>query len=666
LALFKRKPESPEGAGNQRSKRGGVRRSTEINIDLSQLEQRAAPAAEVTPQPKIDGQPVGKQRTTQRMPAPRRGAATSRTSTRASGRGKRIGELLIQSGAINTEQLNKAIQTQEKGDGLLGQILVRMGACTADDIADALGKQIRYTPVDIAKVTPSPESLVLFADEKCREFKLMPFECVGQYICLAMTNVLNKKAMTQVESLTKMKPKGFKCTWPAIEEALNKYYTSEIKEAVKKVEAARVEGATPHDAARKIVGELGSAPAAPAAATTAPAAAPKPGAGSTATPKKRSKRVSAVKEAAKAAPAKLPPDVEAQKYIANAADLQAQGRLEDALKRLQAGAAAVPDSEKLKEELAKLGAEVEKKRAAEAERFHRVADLLAQGRSARDAGNMEEALSRFQEAAKLDDKNNVIRRELAVTQKEYTRQRAEEAARKKLDEISKTVKDEDELKKAEAQIMERAVAAVEADAERRRSAAASGGESRLEAGTIDEESLVTLTEIPKESHTKLGEIVASSMGYASAEEGLRRLPGARTYARSLEALREMLAAAKAAEAALEALDTEEEVLGPEGEDIAFELEPMPDPQAPMPDLEEQLDAEAEIVEAVAVEDDEEIVEGEIVEGEILEAIPERMDAVPLSDDEFKAMEPNIVPDDLHEWYATYAAAGPVPTAPVDD
>jgi len=612
----------------------------------------------VTPQPRIAGQPVGRQRSP--TPAPR-SAATSRTSTRASGRGKRIGELLIQSGAISTEQLNKAIQTQEKGGGLIGQILGRMGACTADDIAEALSKQIRYTPVDIARVTPTPESLVLFADEKCREHKLMPFECVGQYICLAMTNVLNKKALTQVESLTKLKPKGFKCPWPAIEAALNKYYTPDIKEAAKQVEAARVEGATPYDAARKIVAELGGAPAAPAAA----AAAPKAGAPDSAKRKKRSTRMDALKEAAKAAPAKLPPDVEAQKFIANAADLEAQGRLEDALKRLKAGAAAVPDSEKLKQELARLGEEVEKKRAAEAERFHRVADLLAQGRAARDAGNIGEALAKFQEAAKLDDKNNVIRRELAVTQKEHTRQRAEEAAQKKLDEISKTVKDEDELKKAEAQIMERAEAAVEADAERRRSAAAGGGESRLEAGMIDEESLVTLTETPKEVHTKLGEIVASQMGYASAEEGLRRLPGARTYARSLEALREMVAAAKAAEAALESLDDEEEVLGPDGEDIAFELEPMPDPQAAMPDLEEQLGAEAEIVEAVAIEDGDDVIEGEVVEGEIIEAIPERMEAVPISDDEFKAMEPDIVPDDLQEWYSTYAAAGPIPTAPVD-
>jgi tetratricopeptide (TPR) repeat protein len=640
LALFRRKPEpGDEGSGDYRSKRGGVRRSTEINIDLSQLEQRAAPSADVAPQPKIGGQVVGKKRTTARVPAPRRGAAATRTSTRASGRGKQIGELLIQSGAINTEQLTKALRTQEAQGGLLGRILVQMGACSTEDIAGGLAKQVRFTNVDMTTLVPTSESLMVFSDAKCRDNKLIPFECVGQYICVAMTNVLNKKALTQVESLTKLKAKGFKSTWPAIEAALNKFYTPEIQAGVKQVEAARVEGAVPFDVAHKIAGGGGAA---------APAASP--------TSKKRSGRMTAIKAAAKATPAKLPPDVEAQKYIDAAIELRSQNRLEDALKRLEAGAAAVPDSKKLQKVLANAREEVEKKRAKEAERFRRVADLLAQGRAARTAGNIEDALEKFQEAAKLDDKNNVIHRELAVTQKEYTRLRAEEAARKKLDEISKTVTDEEELKKAEAQIMERAEAAVEADAERRRSVAASGGESRLEVGVIDEESLVPLSETPIAVHTSLAEIVASRMGYASAEEGIRRLPGARTYARSREALRQMVEAARAAEAALE-----EEVLVPADGDMAFELEPGLDPQAPMPDLELQLDAEAEIVEAVAIDDDEDIVEGEIVE-----AIAERMDAVQISDADFAAMEADLVPDALHEWFAMHATTGPVPAAPVDD
>jgi hypothetical protein len=78
--------------------------------------------------------------------------------------------------------------------------------------------------------------------------------------------------------------------------------------------------------------------------------------------------------------------------------------------------------------------------------------------------------------------------------------------------------------------------------------------------------------------------------------------------------------------------------------MAFELEPGLDPQAPMPDLEKQLGTEAEALEGAA----------------------ERMAAVPISDDAFKQLEPGLVPDDLHEWYANFAAAGPVPATPADD
>jgi hypothetical protein len=424
LALFRRKRESEAqpGSDDSRSKRGGVRRQTqEINIDLSALEKGAAAAPAQTP-----ARPRGGQ--SKRMPAPTTpGPISARKSSRSSGRGTPIGELLIQAAAINTEQLTKALRIQEKQGGSIGQVLVAMGACTPDDIAEALGKQFRFTQVDLKRMVPQPSALILFDGPKCTQHKLIPFERMGRMLCIAMVNVLNRKAITQVESLTQLRVKAFSSVWTDIQAAIEKYYTPEINEASAKVQAERLNDA---GKALKLAEQLAEemsppeldAPASEAAAPVAqaaPAAAPKPSS-----------------------------EELAQKYISDAGTLRARGRLEDAVKRLEIGAAKLPDAKTIQKALAQLQREMAAKRAEEAARHAKVAELLAAGRAAREAGDPDAAFASFQEAAQLDPQNTVVAREIAAVQKDMARVKAEQAAQRKLEQEAKLV---EEKRKGEAE-----------------------------------------------------------------------------------------------------------------------------------------------------------------------------------------------------------------------
>ena len=230
MALFRRKKETADrGQVDSRSKRGGVRRQTQkVKIDLGDLDRRAAPAAGSAPV--IGGRAIGRAAPpaaaggspmTRRMPAPTRPhAAVSRRTTRISGRGTPIGNLLIQAGAVSQDQVNHALRIQQKQGGLLGQILVAMRACRSQDIATALGKQFRFTQVDLATFKPKIDALLLLTPDKCQELKAIPFERLEQLICVAMVNVLNRKVITQIETLTKLKVKGFTCAWPQIQQAI--------------------------------------------------------------------------------------------------------------------------------------------------------------------------------------------------------------------------------------------------------------------------------------------------------------------------------------------------------------------------------------------------------------------------------------------------------------
>lgn len=54
----------------------------------------------------------------------------------------KLGEILLQQGLINEEQLKEAIQVQKKETGRIGEILIKLGFLTEEDIVAALGSQL--------------------------------------------------------------------------------------------------------------------------------------------------------------------------------------------------------------------------------------------------------------------------------------------------------------------------------------------------------------------------------------------------------------------------------------------------------------------------------------------------------------------------------------------
>ena len=64
----------------------------------------------------------------------------------------RLGDLLVETGAITQEQLERALQKQKKTNLKLGETLVDEGIITEDDIAVALSRQLNLEIVDLQSV----------------------------------------------------------------------------------------------------------------------------------------------------------------------------------------------------------------------------------------------------------------------------------------------------------------------------------------------------------------------------------------------------------------------------------------------------------------------------------------------------------------------------------
>jgi hypothetical protein len=139
-------------------------------------------------------------------------------------RSKQLGQLLLENGDVKAEQIAQALKTQEQQGGLLGQVLQRMGACSAQAIQAALLKQVQVTDIRCADLAVPPEIAELVPRELCEAERLCPFERLAGLVCVVMGNPLNRRAITQIEEKTRAKVKSFKAAWPQISELIERTY----------------------------------------------------------------------------------------------------------------------------------------------------------------------------------------------------------------------------------------------------------------------------------------------------------------------------------------------------------------------------------------------------------------------------------------------------------
>ena len=141
-------------------------------------------------------------------------------------RSKQLGQLLLENGDVQAEQVAAALKQQESQGGLIGQVLQEMGACSGQAVASALLKQVQVTDIRCEELTVGPEVFDLVPRETCESERLCPFERLGNLLCLVMANPLNRKAITAIEEKTRLKVKSFKSIWAPINELIQRTYVA--------------------------------------------------------------------------------------------------------------------------------------------------------------------------------------------------------------------------------------------------------------------------------------------------------------------------------------------------------------------------------------------------------------------------------------------------------
>jgi len=137
---------------------------------------------------------------------------------------KQLGELLIERGIINDQQLTKALAIQKDKGGLIGEILVELGYVKEEDIAQSLTAQYGFPYLPLSNYDINSEIVNIVPGRVARQYLLVPIDKIGNNLTLAMSNPLNVQAIEDVELLSGCSVQTFVSTSSDIKKAIGKYY----------------------------------------------------------------------------------------------------------------------------------------------------------------------------------------------------------------------------------------------------------------------------------------------------------------------------------------------------------------------------------------------------------------------------------------------------------
>ena len=124
-------------------------------------------------------------------------------SQRRSGERKKIGQVLIDLGFINEEQLWQVLEHAKQTGELTGQAAVSLQFITKEIVTQALAEQQGLPTIDLSggQIMPPKELLSEVPEAMCQLYKVFPIKKVGNTLTVAMADPTNIEALDDLRNM---------------------------------------------------------------------------------------------------------------------------------------------------------------------------------------------------------------------------------------------------------------------------------------------------------------------------------------------------------------------------------------------------------------------------------------------------------------------------------
>lgn len=143
---------------------------------------------------------------------------------------KKLGDLLVEVGLLDENQLNNAIKIQKKTGEKLGKILVREGYLTEEQIIEALEFQLGIPHIDMKKVFIDANVAKLIPESMAKRHVAIPIKKENNSIFVAMADPLNIFAIDDIRLVTKLDVKPLIASEDGILKAIDRVFGKEEAE----------------------------------------------------------------------------------------------------------------------------------------------------------------------------------------------------------------------------------------------------------------------------------------------------------------------------------------------------------------------------------------------------------------------------------------------------
>ena len=117
---------------------------------------------------------------------------------------EKLGELLVEAGALVAEQLEAAIVESRRLGKWLGEYLVAEGLVTPADLAMTLSLQLNVPFIDLKRHAVQPQALQLVSEEYARQRNLIPIDVVGDALVVVMADPGNVQVLEDLKAPAKL------------------------------------------------------------------------------------------------------------------------------------------------------------------------------------------------------------------------------------------------------------------------------------------------------------------------------------------------------------------------------------------------------------------------------------------------------------------------------
>lgn len=140
---------------------------------------------------------------------------------------KQLGQLLIESEKLTSEQVDEALRYKQSHDVYLGKAIIALGFMTDKELAETLSHQLEIPYLDLAGYDIQRETLNLVEEQLARKLMIMPIFSLGKSLTIAISDPLDIHSIDEIGRVTGLEVNTALATEADIENSIDLYYGAE-------------------------------------------------------------------------------------------------------------------------------------------------------------------------------------------------------------------------------------------------------------------------------------------------------------------------------------------------------------------------------------------------------------------------------------------------------